>query len=565
MEAVLPNPHLPNAWGGWVSKLLKNSPTGYSCSQLKPFISIESVGFLQDSITHNRRGCRRRGSEISSDYLKLDPTLTKCPPIEKLSHSFMDPDWDAVRNQIFLFDKIPPDIPEHLQKLIQASSDEIYQFLHERGVRAKYTEYKNVEWNMNATNGYGYKHYKYKRVALFDPEFIAESERFWRVAHKENARPLWKISGKKEYLPNEKLDTKNCRTFEIPPTILLQYMHRCQQYFTKQLYALVNWPVMVGMTMSFGGFNHMMKRMEQDFVKFMGDVSKWDKDFHWKIRKYCLEIERMSIDESYTHQEAQEFAERLAYCYLNKIGTFCLAPWGEVVFIPDKMKSGDNVTTRDNCIGHLIVFLSYLKYYRPGFTIYHLGKDFTFCLYSDDHIGSSSERLAFLTKFTLRSSFYRALGFTLKEADDRVQKSIEGLTFLGATAVKYEDGFGPQFSLSRIWSSIVKKGERGLSAVHYFDKLRSLLLLSTFNGRKAYEEIKELVEKQRKRLHSRPAHKTQANLVEELSNWHLDAISPYFIPTYDYSVAWWLGRESALPTVFPVQESNVHRDAKQSY
>lgn len=486
--------------------------------------------------------------QISEEYLKWDPLIAKVPL--ELNYVYARPTWAHVAKQIALFDHAPGvegvPLDDDLQFNFEWAANQIVDWLGANKVYTTQISFEEIDWNLSASAGFKYSDVfgvKKKKDALKDPLVWKMLEDYWHSAHIEKYYPIWKVSPKVEYLKYNKFILEgSSRIFEIPPLHFLAYSHRLTQKFNKLLYAVPNSPIAVGINFAQGGFADLVRQLDSFYIKGMGDVTKWDKYFHHKLRKWCLYIRQKLIHPSYSPAKRRRIINRLIFIYQECVTSLTVTPWMQLLILLDYMKSGDPNTTPDNSLGHFVKWLSYARRYIPNVTIWNLIKFIIIKLYADDHLFGTTKRYAFLASFSRRKEFYASCGFLLKEEDDRVQESSRGLTFLGGTITECEGRVGPAYDLNRIWSSIVRRSDT-VRLDYYFAKVRSLMILSTFHGRRVYEHIRSLVEFLRERLVNRGIVEL-VHLPEELVG---DVLSfpGLFVPSFEYSLAWWSGEEAS--------------------
>lgn len=480
--------------------------------------------------------------------MQVDPDLVRVPV--NLSHGFVNPDWPSMVKAVELFDHPEKDDIPDTTWAEKAISDMFKDF----GIHSKVLDLDGVEFNERANAGVGYQEmYGNKgRNLMFNRE---EIQLYWKMAHVVNAWPLSYMFGKVEYLPWEKVLDNNTRSIECAPITHLAFQLRLCQAFNKLMYNKCDFlNIVVGVTFSNGGFDRLLKRITRvGGTKGMGDVRKWDKYFGAKLRNACKRIriacyqlsgERhtTSLNREYT-MSADEFQQRMEFVYWYSHSSPVLTPWGQVLVLLF-MKSGDGNTTSDNSIGHAVIWFTYIFMFVPRVSHWRdvlnvLGS----ALYADDHLFDIVKEYAFLAPYTVRAEFYALFGFTLKQEDDVIQQSWIGLKFLGAKIGQQYGQYVPIYDLGRIWSSIVYN--RVLDPVGLYNKLCSLLLLSTFNGKRAFNQLRLVLLAYVKLFDSEyglqwTGRRSTTDEEEPLFKKGLP-----FIPTYEWAVNFWLGFEDA--------------------
>jgi hypothetical protein len=465
---------LPYLWGGWYSKLRVLSKRTFDYEPT----NIQSLGYL-DMPARKSFGRRKPSNRttLCPLYQIYDPDLTQVP-VEP-THGWINPDWNSMVNQVKLFDhNDDDDIPDisDAEKIII----EMFDFYN---VHSNIISLEEVTFNEKANAGVGYQEiYGNKGTMLkYGRE---EIESYWATAHMVKALPLSYLFPKVEYLPWEKVWENNARSIEAAPLPHLAYQLRCCQSFNKKMYKQHDkLPVKVGVNFNNGGFNKLIRSITLDGKKFQGDIRKFDKNFRKKLRLACKRV-RLGL---YRGAHYGEFKERMDFIYEYSILSPVIMPWGQVLMLPF-MKSGDGNTTSDNCIGHLVIIIKMVIVYFPGVRTWRdVFYIIEIALYADDNIGCTSNKNNFLATFECRRKFYGKFGFELKQEDDIVSDRWESLTFLGAKIIYYEGMFAPQYSLGRIWSAIIYN--KLDDPVGIYNKMCSMLILTTFNGQQAYDQV----------------------------------------------------------------------------
>jgi hypothetical protein len=162
--------------------------------------------------------------------------------------------------------------------------------------------------------------------------------------------------------------------------------------------------------------------------------------------------------------------------------------------------------------------------------------------YSDDFLDCFAETILFLTPFTRRSEFYARYGFELKKDDDFVSDTPVGHKFLCAEIVLHQGKHAPKYNLGRIWSAIVHNSVN--DPVGLYNKMCSLLMLTTFNGKKSFDQVQNVLISYVRIFDAEYGlnwTSRRATLDEQLP---LFKRGIPFIPTYDWCINFWLGYET---------------------
>jgi hypothetical protein len=519
---------------------------------------LPSRGFLQNR-SHVHSPATGYSTKISDAYLRYDPGLKKVPV--PLTHGFITGNWNMIKKAFLLFDH-PKDTPgEFPLEEVQWAKNLIIELLRMDDVKSHVLPLGQVEFNFQASNGalrhqHGYGHDK----AEYFRHNRDEIDFHWEKAHILDLETLWKVSFKNEYMKFTKIQLDDGRIFEIPDVTLLTYGFRLCQAFNKKLYT--TWehsPIKVGCSFQYGGLDRLVRNFSRGYDLFSSDdVRKFDKFFRKKLRMFCKEIRIELFDE--IGMSKSEYVQRMDWLYEKCTNAACILPWFQVVMV-EGMLSGDWNTTPDNSLAHLLVKLAYVKRNFPwarGWT--DVNEIMNTALYSDDNLTAwvKDQMGFFMSSFEQQDNFYHLFGWSLKSEDHQVQDQVLGLTFLGAKIVEYAGMYAPQFDLSRIWSSIVheNKSKDSTNVVNNYQKLLSLLLLSTFNGVAQYTNIQTFLSwyvRDCERKYGRTwMHRQVAQdkiVTVQVGEWSIIDINTKYIPIipgFQWSVAFWLGYETTL-------------------
>jgi len=493
-----------------------------------------------------------------------------------LTHGRIKTTFEGLTKQVKLFDhEFVEDLPPETAWAAKQVGDQFIEF----GIESKILPIWDLEYNLSATNGVIFdlgREYQNKREYFADPQNLHHVMRYCELVAEggQEFTPLVKVSGKEEYLKFTKIQSNDQRCFEIFPVheTTLQMMYN--QYFNKQLYKHCDKMfIKVGTSFQAGGFHRLfdLPPEEEDWIHFMGDVSKFDKNFAAKLRNQC----KLIRIRCYKGPHPEQFKRSMEHIYRNENQTYFMMPWGQIILKDQGMNSGSVNTTPDNSIAHLIVLYAYIYHHRDliydrlGIRIESwrdIEKVLKACIYADDHTGRIHRSLEELAAFETREGWYRRYGFTLKKEDDKVTDSPVGLTFLGAEIVKHGCYYAPKYNLSRIWSAIVHTHRKRIDPKTEMSRLLSLLVLSTFNGKTEFDRIRSYVIMFRDYLNEfyptwihASNKKAHDNAKVDLDFVAFDLEPKYhhfFIPTYEWSVGFWLGLE-CTPGVAP--EASGHK------
>lgn len=495
-----------------------------------------------------------------NDSTKLEPLFYEFSkvhewptPVSK-EYGFISTNWTSLKKAVLLFDNNPEppnDFPhEHLNRA------EIYlnMMLEEMGVKSFVMDLGEVDFNMQASSGTFYqKIYGNKGKFLMTAEGLKEINVWWDCGHKLDFVPLWKVSGKEEILPMEKILSSDQRCFEIPPMPFLASALRLVQGFNKSLYVYRDEsPFALGVTYAGGGMNRLVKAIDfENGIKLEGDVKKWDKFFRSILRDACYRIRVKAFNGIGMSRE--EYADRLRWVYQHCTHGNVLLPWGQVLLLAIGMLSGDPSTTSDNSLAHCLIYFMYVIEHFPGVHGWRdIWKIMRMKLYADDHIGIVNQETHFLSPFDRRAEFYARCGFNLKKDDDKVQESWLGIKFLGAYITKYYLYYVPAYDADRLYAACRIRQSK-LKPIELFNKYLSILLMSTFHI-ELFEYLSKflhfLVEKFDKKYGITWTSVDQISVLQKfgqniiLGGYDLSIFPPPFVPSHSWCVRFFTGLES---------------------
>lgn len=527
-----------------MEELVHVPPCGFDIDP-KSLKHLKHVGFLPDKQFLPNTGSLD-GTKLNKYYHEYDPKLEKVPV--PITHGYARTSWAAIKKQFMLFDHAPLERPDLWpEKEIDWATEEMINMLDYHGVETKQISLDDIEWNLSSSAGeYYQKQYGSKLGALTKGRH--EIEEFMKNAHKVGAVPLWKVSEKQEFLKFDKLYEEDQRIFIIPDVAFLALCHSVNQSFNKQFDQLFGetWSA-VGSSFQHGGFHKILSNLGFEFpVRFAGDVRKFDKYIHDKLREPCHKIRSRLY-----RGTNKEVLEILDYIFKHKMHAHCILPWRQIIQMILGMMSGDDSTTVDNTMMHYVVVMAMVKFYFPSVKSWRdVHQILRMKIYSDDHIGAAKDNAVgrFLAAFKNRSSFYSRCGLTLKPEDDvMVYNTWDGITFLGAKATKIGVQWMPKYDLSRIWSSLIFDNYRTRAPFDYYSKVYSLCCLSFGNGERPFNQIREYLKWLAHHLDQLygtewyPQSNVQRALCLELG---VNAMSLPFIPTYEFVFDFYSGLEA---------------------
>jgi len=422
------------------------------------------------------------GSAPKFNYVNKELSCTKefrsenpgvLPTFDEIGYKWMKTTFDQVRKQFLMFTLAREcEIPENSYNW---ATDQMLDMFKTHNVTSRVLTWGEIEYNPKSSPGVFYKDfYKFKKDYLdHNTEDLA---RFWNVLGdpivSSYLSPCGSVAGKEEMQKMSKILEGDQRCFEIFNAPVTLSGNRLFQDLNHKLMKMP-WrlPFAVGVTLQYGGFHELMKALDDFDIKWTGDVKKWDKYYGRKLRLAVIRIRRALMKFERTSDRV-----RFETLYRFLTQTYLMLPWGQIVLVMWAMKSGDPTTTYDNTIGHCILWFTFCHEILGMQNWLMIVTQSLKKIYADDHIGAIFKDYEFLVSYAVRAKFYHTHGFILKLEDDRVQKSVVGLTFLGATVFQIGGKFVPGYNRDRVLASIVTAGQDYDRPV-YFLRVISLMYL----------------------------------------------------------------------------------------
>lgn len=360
--------------------------------------------------------------------------------------------------------------------------------------------------------------------------YYSEFALCWEFAHQVDAPMYWKASGKTELLPTRKVEDGDARTFMFPDGPHRFSGQRMTQNFNERMGALPSHWSRIGFDRTHGGFTGLAKEFVDKYQHFFeGDLKKWDARMCAFLLYICCMLRWCCYK---PHLRIINNWNRLVYQYKNKIKTLIFLPTGQLMYLLEGNKSGQDSTSYDNTIGHSFIFLHEARKELIAMdiepTLVNIQKHLGLGLYGDDSLGGlSSDFYNHITKTRTIPQFlntmYTKWGMIFKQDECKVQETIIGLKFIGGIFKQTSYGIVHTFSIDRAMSAMTKQhGSYTRDAL--WSKYTALLALMTF------EE---------------PRHAIRTWMRKTQKEWGTNL----WIPS-DYELhAFWLGWESPLPPI----------------
>lgn len=554
-----------------MDSLVQSPPYSYYIDPSTLKGSLVHVGFLKREYGGPQSEQPTNRTKLDAEFIRYERSNPWPLPIQK-EFGYAGSNFRNLEKAVRLFDQ-PVELPNFPQREIEQAYNYLEEMFADLKIYSIVKEEEEVDWKLRSSTGalMGRK-WKQKLQYLTTISGRTDLDDHWNFAHVLDSTPLWKMSGKGEILPMEKINTDDIRVFEIPPVNFLGNGMRLCQSFNESIHE--HWedtPIAVGTVMQRGGLDTMLRRMDLGGSKFTQDVRKWDKFYRAKIREYCLRLRVACYRRTKTNITPEEYERRLSWFYQKCIYGYLLTPWGQVLHITGgAMFSGDPNTTTDNTIANILIDWAYALFniQSRGGRVQSWRHLLTIMFpkaYADDKISTTHPKYKFLAEFQRRREFFLRCGFQLKEEDDKVQDTFVGLTFLGATIKQSYGMYVPSYNPDRIRAGLMIKQHGSMTPIERYSSIVSLLLLSTFVDESGalFEWIREFA-----RHMSRIYDKTygirwatgSGNSVIEIQDIELDQGDEYlldfiyrdtrvpFLPDMAFAQNFWTGRECAAPS-----------------
>jgi hypothetical protein len=366
--------------------------------------------------------------------------------------------------------KNPDDIYYHLAK--------DYAWRNLQFALTKDINLENVDLVMKASAGI-----PFTWVGLKSKEKAISSE-LYDVLVKTPYQAIFATYDKVEFLEEEDLQRNKVRTMFGPDVIelILQKI-----FFDMQNEGIIDecndkW-IKYGVVKQYGGFHHLLKKIEKWPLRSEGDVSGYDRDIDLSD-VYDLRLRGLNVPKS--------LLPKLFQVVENIIHSLILMPNGDVVEALTGNRSGTNNTASDNSIKHLIMKFYELITLRidkglPLPTYEEILEHAEIGIYSDDFIQSIDDIFFDVTPEEYQEHMiksYAKFGLALKMKAVLVTRSSGRLdskhSFLGSFASwdEHYNMYIPYPRLGKICSSILFDPLNEMERVDVFTRLLNLAVLS---------------------------------------------------------------------------------------
>jgi hypothetical protein len=302
---------------------------------------------------------------------------------------------------------------------------------------------------------------------------LASIREAW-FAHVLDLDMWWAVRPKVEILPSEKIQEKRPRTFifqDIPFRIAQAAW--VQDFNEKMKIKTFTSGCYIGFNRYSGNFSQLARELDKFRRKIMADVRQWDARFGRQMAAICAAARYMAM---MGNTDSVLF---WAYYYGNLLWSKLVLWDGQAMVKPEGMDSGSDTTGHDNTIGHMYIFLSFIREWclRRGidFTRRNVDKYWFFAIYGDDIIAAcddfdeEDERLLYAA--------YVRMNMTLKPDATKVSDDLEGMVFLGGRFKRHpQHGWVHGFDVQKCLAS-GRWDERELTPAEAWNKHLALATL----------------------------------------------------------------------------------------
>lgn len=432
-----------------------------SRDKLDQFVHLTPVGFIPALKNHRKE---KEDSTTFSQYFTM--FSAKYPEMEEslrkvCAHKMVGYSEERQRQQEKKFDAAPVEPNDSVADLATEFTYRMYQ----AALEAQLTIRPQVIGNKAPSFPYTAAGYATKADAM-ESDMHAE-------LMKDKPDPIWKGTPKGgEPLSNEDLAEGKLRTFSQVAVYFALYQKFMFEDQNERMKAFHDntWGK-YGWVKQFGGFDRLMKKIARFATRLMGDVSGWDRKIFlrrvYELRKRGLKTRLGEI----WNDQLESIFDWLASNTVEPMTSFVD---GSVWIRHTGNCSGSNNTTTDNTLAHTIVFFDFLiKNFldtHSRLPTYEEIVDFAEpAIFGDDLAsGLDHDHFGFSSTEDLTAKMvagYARWGLTLKPkavvVDFNSSRPMEGIEFLGSTAVWKEDRYEPKPRLSKLIFSLMNKSEAG--------------------------------------------------------------------------------------------------------
>jgi len=430
---------------------------------------LELVGFLTTNTVSFEKGGKYKR--------KIDHLAATLPGflLEKLKSfagSFFASQitWVSMDKSVRKMDKIP--VKRYKGEIYDRAWNKLQKKLHAVWAGTRETPSEEFIPGMNLKTSPGYKWSMFFKTKL---ETMTQ-EVFWEVMAEApySAPPIWKVSGKKEWLSKEDIDNDKVRTFIVPPLELLLWSKKFYYYQNQALKGF--WWSAYGFNPYRGGVQTMALNLLKFNIFVSYDVRGWD-----RVLPHLKDVYRLR---NRYYDNRVEWSRALEYVTENHCRSYLLLPLGDIVRRRCGNNSGSGNTTPDNIIAHMLI-LSYtlLKIYKDE-RILDVVPAY---LFGDDNVMSLPEPPKGIIIESIIRETYLEFGL---ELDPYIEsRNLEDHSFLGFRFGREKDVWKPYFMADKLISSFVYTIEKKNNDAASLSRMWTLTFMVGIKGGEEYETM----------------------------------------------------------------------------
>lgn len=287
----------------------------------------------------------------------------------------------------------------------------------------------------------------------------------------EDYVPLWRVSGKREWLHATDIDNKKVRTFIVPPFKLL---HQQKRFFHSQNMAMkqFHWSA-YGFNPYQGGVDAMARKLLVHKIYVMYDVKGWDRLI--PNMRTCYKL-RANF-----HKGRAAAAARLIG-QMTCTTVMVLAD-GTIVVRRNGNCSGSGCTTNDNIICHSFILAYILFKMFDGQEA--LVRSVVAFLFGDDDALSLPD--IGLTDEEIKIQFVEGFkDFGLELDPFLVTRNLEEIEFLGFTFLKKDGFYYPKYKVERLLAAFCYEYDSKIPSAAAISKAYALMVMTYPSGGEVY-------------------------------------------------------------------------------
>jgi hypothetical protein len=332
--------------------------------------------------------------------------------------------------------------------------------------------------NLAASGGVPWTRYGLisKRDCLNDAQFRKYLHELY--ANPSISKPVWRVSGKIEWYPAEKLDANKVRTFIVPPFHLLWYQVKLYLGQNNSM-KMFHWSA-YGFNPYMGGTHNLAQRLLINKIFLFYDAVGWD-----RVLPVLKTVYKLRNNFGPPCEGIREWVTQ------NTVESFLLMAGGEIVKKEVGNNSGSGNTTNDNILAHDLI---------ADYSLLHLfGGDSDkvesceAALFGDDNAMSIPD--PGMSYDDVEKVFREAFSHFGMELDPfHIQDTLEGVEFLGFKFHLHEGFWIPQYNQARLISSFCYDYESKLTDAKSISKSWTLTVMAAGGDRDIFEFMSRTVQ-----------------------------------------------------------------------